>query len=54
MMVYLLDRRVSNIIWGINIIYCEHNFQFDNHSEKSVIHRDLLLGYMLFLRIAYT
>ena len=51
MMVSLPDRR--NIIWRITIIYCNHNFQFGNRPEKAVIHLDLLLGYMLFFRIAY-
>lgn len=49
-MISLPDRR--NIMWGITIIYDDHNFQFDNHPEKSVIHLDLL-GYMLFIRIVY-
>lgn len=38
---------------GITIISCDHNFQFDNLPEKSVIHVNLLLGYMLFCRITY-
>lgn len=43
-MISLPDRRK---MWGITIIYCDHNFQFDNCPEKSVIQLDLVLGYMI-------